>query len=1274
MKYLGSRKGAVLVIVLGVLAVLALLATTFATIQATEKQVSRNYLDMVRAKLLAQSGVQDARARLKETFPMKYFKTLPTGAAFIPRPWKFWGTDNTETVEPASTDEIENATNPSYAYEDEPVQNPDDGNITPKNVTYDQNISVGLSGVADSGTYGLNGDQYSLRVRDLSGLIYVNDGIDQGNDGSVSQNLRRILNILGDNISETGMGDRVIDRRPAAGYRNPQDLLKALDFDEVLFKKLRQYITVYAWSDPDVALPVPLSQAMLDQYPVEYFRGNPPLLRHMSSLDSAARETVPPGGLLTCPTACTSLPHDHPATRVYGLDTLNTQYIEVVKRAPVNVNAAPREVLAALLTGLKGFYIADRRRNNPRWQGELYLSFKQQSSFSPTGTEGDEYGYLVETMPIVSQGGTGQGQISAYMIADHIVACRNATTFGNIDYGDSNTYWFGGPFKTWRQFNAFIDNLTWMEDDQTNKPLEDDRPLHWDYDPATQDPNGHSGLLASDIQKEWASLALGSVLKANFNPNLHLNELNPDHNRFHIVDKTDLIVNSTEFNFLPTGYFEVESVGRVVRPGTLGGDVFLNAGNKLVAQAKVQATFKLYDIYREGNQKDFYAGTVGAAGGGDGTNNGLSLEVGPEPDNHIFRGNLNRPGSADNEWAGYIQLPTIGSLNHGVGGAIKAKNTVKRTRQFPATPHLNSAFHVHFTLDYDAHHHIVDRREIAGYRLPGDSVDNHADHVQGRKLPYAGPYDPTKGPGYPHRQSRSFRQPSRLGNQDGGTQASRRTVLAPYAPSDLRIDGVYSERHCSPAYYVRNSATAIWNFSTEPVSGMVSFWFKPSYDPERTGKTRTLWAMSRYHEVCGQNVHVWPFEVVFLPTHYVMGESETQSENPSGPRYWHNNMGEFHSSSMYFGSKSWHNPGTVHHQWGRISRSLNHMHHDDEGTRETVMRGHRWTNITMSWDIASANKQGSLFYNGTKDPYTEGPGNAYTLLTMAGHRPRSAMMAEFEHHDGGEFNQMRIGAASVIAQAAKVTSLPGVIGSYRGNHMADFTVDELYVWKAQADGDPRMLWLRGRYHKPDAAGGGGLTGGAGGADGQFTSQALTLSGLGERLLPPASAAPAPTSTGGAIGGPGGTVPGGPATPGVIRILGLTWTWYGEDTADDQWGSPTLGDYNVPAGAFPIGIAPPDLQPNVRVTAILDGSQPPLLTEIPTAAEKYNDGFATVRDPLTNGPAVIQNPTDVKYRVHFTVGGGVGAILLSSPVLEDVTIYYDDGKSHLMSYVFVTKAY
>src|SRR4029079_18837534 len=112
--------------------------------------------------------------------------------------------------------------------------------------------------------------------------------------------------------------------------------------------------------------------------------------------------------------------------RVFGLDALNPQYIEVVSRAPVNVNAASEEVLRALFTGLQGFFLTDRKRNNPRWEGDLYLAFKMQFKYYPEiQSKGDEIGSLVDTSPIGNATGTGAQGISARRLAKEMISCRN---------------------------------------------------------------------------------------------------------------------------------------------------------------------------------------------------------------------------------------------------------------------------------------------------------------------------------------------------------------------------------------------------------------------------------------------------------------------------------------------------------------------------------------------------------------------------------------------------------------------------------------------------------------------------------------------------------------------------------------------------------------------------------------------------------------------------------------------------------------------------------
>ena len=155
--------------------------------------------------------------------------------------------------------------------------------------------------------------------------------------------------------------------------------------------------------------------------------------------------------------------------------------------------------------------------------------------------------------------------------------------------------------------------------------------------------------------------------------------------------------------------------------------------------------------------------------------------------------------------------------------------------------------------------------------------------------------------------------------------------------SDLRIDGGYSERNSGISYYTQRSpwGTGLWNFSDGlPATqlGMLSFWFKPSFYPELTGKVRQAWDLSRYHSFCNQNVHVWPFQLVFLPSHYNPSFAETNQ-----PRYWHNNMGQFHPASMYWGSKQWHGDEVTpidgshrSHSFGKITRSLNHLSADHQ--------------------------------------------------------------------------------------------------------------------------------------------------------------------------------------------------------------------------------------------------------------------------------------------------------------------------------------------------------
>src|SRR4051812_32813312 len=68
--------------------------------------------DVTRAIALAQAGALDAEAKLKAYFPRHAFDSLA-----LPKPYRFWGGDATETAEPSPATRTETALNPSFAVE-----------------------------------------------------------------------------------------------------------------------------------------------------------------------------------------------------------------------------------------------------------------------------------------------------------------------------------------------------------------------------------------------------------------------------------------------------------------------------------------------------------------------------------------------------------------------------------------------------------------------------------------------------------------------------------------------------------------------------------------------------------------------------------------------------------------------------------------------------------------------------------------------------------------------------------------------------------------------------------------------------------------------------------------------------------------------------------------------------------------------------------------------------------------------------------------------------
>jgi hypothetical protein len=65
----------------------------------------------------------------------------------------------------------------------------------------------------------------------------------------------------------------------------------------------------------------------------------------------------------------------------------------------------------------------------------------------------------------------------------------------------------------------------------------------------------------------------------------------------------------------------------------------------------------------------------------------------------------------------------------------------------------------------------------------------------------------------------------------------------------------------------------------------------------------------------------------------------------------------------------------------------------------------------------------------------------------------------------------------------------------------------------------------------------------------------------------------------------------------------------------------------------------------------------------------DDGWSPVRSPSGRPPS-IADPSSVRYAAKFKMGApsSKATILLASPVLDDVTLYYDRGGAESLSWV------
>lgn len=309
------RRGLALVLAASVLGVLAVLGTAFVALASLERRASQQRLWSARALLAARSGLEDALARLSGGQAADY-----GGENWDGLPGLSPLEAQHEVFHPGVLDvescPVRHALRPSFFVRPAP------GNPDPALVDVDGR-KRGYSGL-------LGQASYAIRVEDESAKIHVNGGFldtqDRDADGILDHQdldvrtspadpkdtglgwnaqLVKALNTLGaqPEVMVPNLGTLIMRGRPPGGYRTIQQIQKVRP-DVLTGKDLSPYLAVSVWSDPGVVHPNGYA-AQVGQI----------------SLSDVKRARLP-------------------------------LRLEERGRAPVNLNAATRPVLIALLQGL----------------------------------------------------------------------------------------------------------------------------------------------------------------------------------------------------------------------------------------------------------------------------------------------------------------------------------------------------------------------------------------------------------------------------------------------------------------------------------------------------------------------------------------------------------------------------------------------------------------------------------------------------------------------------------------------------------------------------------------------------------------------------------------------------------------------------------------------------------------------------------------------------------------------------------------------------------
>lgn len=582
-----DERGSMLIVALGILALLSILGLTFARLMTLESAASTNYVDGVRARLIAEGGLRRALTQLKLDVSSKPYSSVDES-------WVYAGGEYGLPLE------LSTHLRPGSQEERDALANG-------QSLAQIERRRASFAAVLARTYHDQNGiDQYKIKVIDTQTQFNLNSRYEESQVGNETYDLNyiRFLDALGVALSKkplpgttTPSGrNPILHARYPRGARNAYrggmaiyqfrrsrengefksktELLEVLESEED-YELLKDYVTAKSWVDRRVVSPV--------QIP------------NQSKKPWADVKVIEP-------------------------------------RSPINVNLASKEVIAANLAGIAGraifFYSGDWATRSQRLQevdeGTSYHYVPPGNADIKEEKEYQAKGVVVYFDPIGYKG-SGPGAADPPDI-------DGAYRLAGLIWQHVQT----NPFRSYAEWEAWLDQtltpavLNWT-DSNGRKVFPDPNAT----DLVMTDLNGTPLSQAEKQQIKsdprfvgWFHQCVRDLIKANCNPNARLSSWNPDPVVSLNVDKGGLLYmdprrpdsdpnkemrmrQTNEFCFAPKGVFEVTALGEVL--GSTPVDVNEQKDENgdgltdrtIFAQAKVRAVVKLFETVSHRTQRDF---------------------------------------------------------------------------------------------------------------------------------------------------------------------------------------------------------------------------------------------------------------------------------------------------------------------------------------------------------------------------------------------------------------------------------------------------------------------------------------------------------------------------------------------------------------------------------------------------------------------------------------------------------------------------------------------